>query len=503
MSIEVTTLDELNSTSVQERMDILATMLKEKYPQMDFSSGALNDILVYLMAILAEKTGTEIGRYSMARSLKDIQENEELADDDTVDRVLSNYNVERGDASYTTGSVTITFPRDLSVLIPEGTTFTADDTVYTVNEGVVVGSTSSENTDRLDKVSDSEYVYTIDIHAVDPGATPVVKRGTTFVTSLTDADQVVAATDFILGSNDESNASLMNRLKTGMATPCWGNRYQVEKMIKAEYPVVKHVSVVGFGDAEMLRDRITCFPVSVGGCADVYIKTAVTTLSYPIRATLVRTSGSNEVWQATIPAFAMSGCYRATEAVLDGNVYPVTYQEVIGGREGAADQVLLVEFEKDDLIPVLTDGRTNFDITLTGQVQIDGVNDLIHRKNLMPITVDAEVRTARPAWVDVTLAFSESLSDESEIKSTITDLINGTGFEGSFYASDVIRAISPQLTSTQKIQSINLTAEIWGLNNEVYRMASPHTLEIPNDPINGVSPKTTVFYCRSVVINNS
>ena len=168
MSIEVTTLDELNSTSVQERMEILATMLKEKYPVMDFSSGALNDILVYLMSILAEKTGTEINRYSMARSLKDIQENEELADDELVDRVLSNYNVKRKDASYTTGSVTITFNRDLSVLIPEGTTFTADDTVYTINEGVVVGSTASENSEKLEKLADDTYVYTIDVRAVEP-----------------------------------------------------------------------------------------------------------------------------------------------------------------------------------------------------------------------------------------------------------------------------------------------------------------------------------------------
>lgn len=501
MSIEVTTLDELNSTSVQERMDILATMLKEKYPHMDFSSGALNDILVYLMSILAEKTATELARYSMARSLKDIQENEGLADNDLVDGVLSNYNIERGDASYTTGAVTITFLRDLSVLIPEGTTFTVDDTVYTINEGVVVGSTSSENSERLEKVANDVYVYTIDVRAVEPGATPVVRKGCDFTTNLIDADKVVAACDFILGSNDESNASLMLRLKTGMATPCWGNRYQIEKMIKAEYPAVKHVSVVGFGDVEMSRDRITCFPISVGGCADVYIKTATTTISYPVYATRVRENGS--IWQATIPSFAMSGCYRATEATLDGNVYPVISQEVIGGREGTADQVLLVQFEKDDLTPVFTDGRKNFEITLTGQVQIDGVNSLLHQKNLMPITVDAEVKTARPAWVDVTLDISGSISDESGIKSTITDLINNTGFDGAFYSSEVIRAISPQLDSTQKIQSINLTAEIWGLNNEVYRLTSPHSLNIPLAPENGVSRKTTVFYCRSVVINNS
>ena len=121
MSIVLTSIDSLTAESVQEQQILLAQFLKEAYPELDLSSGVLHDIVLYLHAVLAAKTSAELNRYKSARSLLALTQDPTLADEDTADHILSNFNISRKSARFATGRVKLHFTRDLPVLIPAGT----------------------------------------------------------------------------------------------------------------------------------------------------------------------------------------------------------------------------------------------------------------------------------------------------------------------------------------------------------------------------------------------
>lgn len=498
MSIELTSLDNLTAEAVQAKQDVLTEILQDAYPEVDISRGALHDIVLYLHAILATKTSMELDRYKASRSLLDVSNDPTLADEDCVNRILSNFNISRKSATYTTGFLTLEYERDLSTLIPSNTKFTFGSDVYVTTEGIIAYATDSQLSNKLVELENGRYGITIPVTASTAGAMTPINQGDLVETELEDAVSVYAASDFTLGRDEESNLSLVSRLAEGLAVPCWGNRYHVNALIRQNVSTVTDVSVVGIGDEEMLRDRLTIFPVSVGGKADIYVKTRVETRIHTCSATYIARNGVNGVWQTSIPASVFPGCYRAVVARQNGNEYEIT-NETILNDEGTANQVRVIEFERDELILKDLGTSEDFEIVLIGQSDIQSITDIFENPEFMPITEDAMVISARPAWVTTTVTLSSRADNEEAISAAITDKINATGFCTKLPASELIRVILPCLTTDQQILGLTMTAEVWGFNNSVYRSASMQTLEVPNDSLNRVSAKTTVFYTDEVV----
>ena len=83
----------------------------------------------------------------------------------------------------------------------------------------------------------------------------------------------------------------------------------------------------------------------------------------------------------------------------------------------------------------------------------------------------------------------------------ITAYINSLGFGAKLPVSEILKAVHPVLNSTQMVLEAGVSAEVWGTDNRVYRCVSSQTLEVPHDPLNGISDKTTVFYTRDITIN--
>lgn len=502
MSIELTSIDQLTEDEVQERQQILLSYLQEKHPELDLSRGALNDILLYLHAVLSARTSKDISRYKAAQSLLSIEQDPSLAEDDIVDKVLSNFNVSRKPASRARGQLMLELEDDLNFLIPVHTEFTFNGDIFVNSESHVVCTSDTTDGDVLQPLSNGRYGFILDVQAQEPGDTTTIAQGTEFDTELPDVVKCYAYADFIVGSEEEQNASLIARLASGMATPTWGNRYQIASLVRSNVESLTDISIVGFGDTEMTRDQTTMFPVSVGGKADIYVKTQVESRVVPVNASYIGTHGLNEVWQCNITPSMFPGCYRATSASIDGSVYSIAEQTVIDGVEGTSEQSLLIAIETDDLVAgVRTIGTLQqFDITLIGQSDIKTINDLFKDRSLMPLTEDARVLTARPAWVDVTLTLNKKGDNTADIAKAVTAYINSLGFDSKLPISEILKVVHPILTASQTVLEIGLSAEVWGADNHIYRCASSQTLEVPDDPLNGISNKTTVFYARDVVI---
>ena len=114
MSTEVKSINELNEDEVKEQQAILTEFLQEKYPDAVVQYGVMHDLVNYLNAIFSAKERKELENWKSARSLLAITENPDIADEDSVDNVLSNYNVSRqiGTAAY--GTIQLEFSEDNS-----------------------------------------------------------------------------------------------------------------------------------------------------------------------------------------------------------------------------------------------------------------------------------------------------------------------------------------------------------------------------------------------------
>lgn len=502
MSVEITKLDELTSEEVQEKLSFLTRLLQEKLPMLDLSTGALHDVVLYLYAILEARTSKEISRYKSAQSLLDINADVTLSDEEIVNKVLSNYNVSRNPATYAKGRITVEYSSDVNTMIPAGTEFTFGGDVYAVTGGVLVMSTDSISSNKLIQLANGNYAFTVDVISRSAGATAAVLKGQELTTDLAAIVKAYAADDFTVGLEEETNLSMMSRLADGTATPCWGNRYQILKLLRSKVEDLTDASIVGFGDVEMTRDKLTAFPVSVGGRSDVYVKTTVQTRQYEALATFLCKRGVDEIWTATIPANAFPGCYRVVSVSCDDKEYAVTSQSVVDGVEGTADAVMSVEFATDDLLIEIVESATTkkkFIFSLIGQTSIDTVTDIFNDRQLMPVSQDVRVLTAHPAWVTVNLTLNAESENDDRIDAAINSMINTTGFCGRLTVASIIKAALPLLSPEQEILSVSLSVEIWGNDNQMFRAASQQILELPNDPDDNITSRTTVFYCKEVV----
>ena len=329
----------------------------------------------------------------------------------------------------------------------------------------MVYASTSNASNTLTLMANGRYAVQIPVTAETSGAKSPVEAGAVFGTELADVVSVYAQSDFTAGSDAESNSALTTRLASGMATSCWGNRYQAEALIRRQVPAVCAVSITGFGDAEMTRDQLVCLPISVGGKADIYVKTAMESRIYSCTANFVRMKGVSEEWTVNIPASAFPGCYRATAAKKDGSSYPVASQQVISGAEGTADQVLCITFLKDDLSAART--ADTFDIVLEGQSDINTVADIFTSESLKPVTEDVRVISARPAFVNLTVYLSQYADNEDAIRAALSSAIDSSGFCGKLSLSELLTAALPCLVPGQKIWEIRSSVELWGFIRQV------------------------------------
>lgn len=522
MTTEITSLNELNADLVREQQDILSTFLQEQYPNLDLSRGVMRDLVQYLNAIFSAKERTELERWKSARSLLAITENPDIADVDSVDNILSNYNVTRRNGTYATGTVFLTFDEDTSRIVPLNIEFSFNNLTFRTTTSYMIldsSSTSSAIADRvLIPLDSGGYGCTIDVTANQVGTDSCLVRGTELdCNAITALKSAVAYNDFYGGTDTETNEELILRLKSGLATDCWGNRYNIESMLRSDDTLASMVdiSVIGMKDAEMTRDQITLFPISTGGKTDIYVKTAPTTytVTAPLYATLIDKDLTYDYWQVSVPNSILPGFWRITgisymSEAPDSTIVELIKQEVISDSDEyapidasyTAHQRVNAEFRT----PIRTDTNINdsmqFNITVMGLPSIDYVQSLCTERAIIPVNSDVLVKAAVPCITTVTVVIKQSknntVSDSviSSIKNTIATAINNKGFSGYLTASELMDSIQDFLSQSQRIASMQLTGIILGPNGTLVRDVSNKQLVIPDMPLNYITTNTTTFF---------
>jgi len=401
----------LSPSAIAQAEEYLASVLSEEFPSLDLSEGrVIRTMVIDIAAILNTESRQDTDNLRNSFSPLTIAENPELADDDIVDEVYSNYHVERYEGSKSTGLIAVILESNITTSVPDDTVFTNNGLNYVVTQsyiGVTTPDSVVSSTERLiEERPDGSFVFTVPVVAEDVGAQYSVKRNERFTAApaIVGAIDLQAAIDFEGGTSEETNAELVERTQQGIAPKVFSARAQVAALIQDEYPETIAISQVGLGDAEMLRDRNNIFATSQGGKADLYVQT--TTVPEEVKVTKECTYIGDQSWQFSMLRDDAPGFYLVTavvyknltaftgtlEILSEVRGYDTTLetdwvQQIADVQQGMYTryQTAVVTF-KDPLTPaaMVIGTKVEYDVYALRMPNIKGINDLTVERQRRP-----------------------------------------------------------------------------------------------------------------------
>jgi len=183
-----TTINDLSPADIVQAEQFLTTWIQEEYPSMDLSEGrVLRDLLIRPAALFHVLNATDMDNLRRSMSLKAIEEDPTLADDDIVDGILSNYRVTRDAGAKSSGYVSIIISSLRTTTVPAGTVFTSGTLTFVTTSPYIGVTTSAAVVTAQEKLitarTDGTYVFTIPAEASAIGADYNIRMGTRFTVS--------------------------------------------------------------------------------------------------------------------------------------------------------------------------------------------------------------------------------------------------------------------------------------------------------------------------------
>jgi uncharacterized phage protein gp47/JayE len=530
----MTELAELPEADVLAAREELLQLLGEAYPGADFRGGVLSDIVLELNAALATHSRAQVGVAMRSASLLEINADPELAEDTLVDRVLSNYRVERQEGANAEGDVVIVLDTLTTASVGSNTRFAGNGqefrttTAYTAK--VSAAAVLAETDRLLTPLGDGTFGFTVPVTAVAIGVASMLKRGTTLSASVPFQHYVksYAAADFVGGFDAETNEDLVAKLTAGMAVHAWSNRATVDSMIRQqdEFARILQTSLIGYGDEEMTRDQRSIFPISTGGRTDLFVRTQELprSLSLTKTATLMSTTAAGGVWQLTIDRDDAPAMYDVTwiARAEDGPTaqgYEVT-TDVRGSSMPTID-------ETDEYLPDVTSGleatyssyqtvviqildtdtptgslevgvsQQDYSLVVRAMPLVTELQEYLTLRSVRPPQCDVLVRAPVPCFLGLTLDLVKRSTtptpDTEGVKQALTRAVNQLGFPGQLLASQLSDAIYTVLDDGVTVGRIDMHGRLRLPDGDFVRLRSFDTLVIPNRPELFTSGRTTAF----------
>ncbi len=340
MAVQTVTFSQIDQTLLQQTVATYVQLLREKDATIDLNpASVLRQLVTELQALFGALNQTELDRLLSSWSLLRIMEDPTLADDDLVDALVSNYLIVRGSGTAAAGRVVLVMSSRVTTPIAGSTTLLSGGVAYTVT-GPFLGVVSSESImstrDRLivDR-ADGTSAFAVDVVAADVGVAGAAKKGAPFTLDPEVPNLVTAyaEADFPGGTDKETNEQLTARLAAGVAARSTADRVSITGLIQQSFPTVSQVSIIGFLDPEMNRDRYNFMGVSTGGKADIYVRAAATPIVVKMLKTATLESKALQRWRLQFTRDEAPGYYRI-DAVLPAGSQDLGSLEIVSDTRG-------------------------------------------------------------------------------------------------------------------------------------------------------------------------
>lgn len=530
--IELRPLAELDPALVTANLAESLERIQQDNPAIDVRRGVFAELLVYYHAVLDTQRQQNIDDYLKGRSLQAIQADPTLADPDLVDDVLSNFRVDRKPGRLATGTVTMVVNDNVTVTIGQGAIFDANGRTFVTTTAYTAKLEEAQILlagDRLlTPTASGNWAFTITVTATDEGADFNVKKDTLIIPRVLPPGYVnsFAAEDFTAGLSAETNDELLTRLQSGIAAKALSNRVNMQASLRAieAFSRIVHMSIVGYGDAEMHRDRHWIFPVSGGGRCDWYVRTQeeIYRTKLTVAATLLtKTATTVSTWQFAVgrddaPGFyefesirpadraeEVQGGFGVTSDVRGYDLTGLTFapdliDEVEAAYSRYATAVVQFEDTETDVSAMTVGDQVDYVVEAVGMPLIGDIQDYVASRDIRNHAADCLIRSPVPCFLQLNFTLykkaGEADPDLASIRTALCVEVNNIGFVGRLYASQLQDAIYVYLTNNQTVGTIDLFGRIRDPNGEVRYLRDGEKLEVPSDPEACVTPRTVQFF---------
>lgn len=526
---DFTTLD---STAVADIQAELVQRLQEALPNVDLRRGVVHDLIAHTAALIATGQAGNIEQLRQSFSLKLVAEDPTLATDELVDALLANYRLARIEGSAARGEVRVVISRLVPMTIPSGFVFTAGDVDFVTESAFAIRTAESlvvSTTDRaLLPLGDGNFAFTLPVVATAVGPEGALRRNASMipVQPIVSFVNAYAEADFTDGIAGETTEELLTKLETGAAIRAYSSRTSIEAMIRhhPDFNQVLAVSVIGFGDAEMQRDKRSIVPFSGGGRTDVYVRTErlPRLISLTKTARLIyKESAGHGIWQFSVLKSDAPGFYRVrsvleAEAAVGDAGFEVTEDiraldltaeneapDLLTGTEGAYSkfQAATIRF-RDTTTPIanLVAGQSEaeYRVELECLPLLDALQDFVGAPETVNPAGDVLVRAPIPAFLIINFTIHKPAAatapDVAAIKADLAEAVNTLGFVPALYASLLSATVHAHLSAGMYLSAIDMFAQIRRPSGTLTYLRSNEVLQLPTVPAESVSPNTTVFF---------
>lgn len=502
------------TTTREALLATLAQVINAFDSEISTGPGAIRSLLLSPAVVLAEYSEAQVeallDRYDLSQLTS-------VTAADILDEIAARYGVSRGNESAASGVLTIIVDEAFPVVIPAGTRFQgAAGTYRAVNSFAFRTASSSviSTTDRLLIArGDGTYIADINVVAEFTGSIYNLAQGESLevVDTIEHVLGAYAASDFVGGSDREEGASLISRIQDSFTRPGTESTYGISALIKnpGAFPLVEAVSVVGAGDAEMLRDKVN--PLGIGGgMADVYVRTRTASVSAAITKTGTDEGSAlgKRTWEIRIGRDDFPGFWDVIEVrdstgakaeiVSDtrhvdlsgeaGQLIPIIPSKLHGVYSAFQTSVLLVK-------TVDTYSAGIFSVTLRGMPDIGSIQRLLGSRSYRAVGGDLLVKAPVPCFVSVTvtimpLSASSLTPTDAELVELVVNAVNNSEFAGVIYASQIAEAVKGDQYT---VVSVTMRGTTLMPDGESETSISEQRLEIPVRRDNQTSWRTGIF----------
>ena len=533
-------LDMLSPVVVEDSIKQIQTYAAELIPQADFSKGTvLYDLLIKPAGILQAMSEMNVNRARNAGSLLRINRYPEVADEDMVDELLSNYRITRKGGTIAGGSVDVFISTNAVTAIPSGSVFTSGGLRFFANQSYVgvpsQGLVASASDRLIRQLNEGAYVFAVEVTAEADGSAYQISQNTTLVMQNPPSNYIssVAAYDFSAGVDVETNRDVMQRMAAGLANRTPGNVTNVEALLRDNYEGIVNVSIVGYGQQEMSRDQDNLFLFSYGGKSDTYAQTALRPTLVRVTKQALLVNAEEGTWQTLFDRDEFAGAYKVnavlpTDRANAGGSLKITMEAraVDTGSDGIDDftphfdnytqaafsryQTLSLEFQDtytDTSELTVRESTQDYYVDLLVMPYIAQLQDeVLSDPELRAHRYDDIIRAPIPVLMSINLGLRLRDGDAPNLtamRQAIADRINQIGFRSIMSSSYVIDAAHGLLGSTSSVVlPLDMVGELIDPSDGssvIYRSSTE--IRIPTDYTKSISPRTVTFFCDAASVN--
>lgn len=531
MGLKVTSIDDLDPELVSQAHAEITQLMQERHPEAELTRGAIHDLIAYFGGVFGAWEQDELQSYLDARSLLAIETDPDLADPELADHVFSNYNVTRKTGDYATGNVTIIVAELTSYVIPNGFQFFANGLTFATTEAWTARppemSLTGVNDRHLNPLGNDTYSFSVPVTCQSKGTVGNVPRNTKMVPPAIPQHFVTAyaTDDFVGGVFDEVNEDVLRRLQEGIAAKTISSSTNIRALIKEqdEFLETLDYSIVGYGNPEMMRDQHWIFPVSGGGRIDVYSRTRALPEERVLakEAVLVDVIADGGVWQFSLNRSEAPGFYEVVQiilpddppetggftVILDQRAFDMSptgtlLPDILTLEESAytRHQTSVIRFV--DTITPTADlevgvSRKQYQVAVSVMPYIAELQDFLAGHAVRYRAGDVLVKAAVPCFLtvnfDIRQAVGSAAPDLEAIKNELATRVNKLGFPGQLHASLLADIVHNSLRDRQALSPIQMHGRIRRPSGELHYIRDTGILQIPDDPGNLVTGRTTAF----------